>query len=148
MLDQLKLYEHPLVEFSARAKGDGVEVILREQAERNEQGRDKQAEQAGQGNKEKGNDARTSWAERFPPGDPRRDVPALPTNPEARWRWLVGELDAARGQTGGVPHRSDHPDDVADPHEHGAGTHAVADAQLRESTDALVRLLRVVALPN
>ena len=28
VLDQLKLYEHPLVSFSARAKGDGVEVIL------------------------------------------------------------------------------------------------------------------------
>ena len=28
VLDQLKLYEHPLISFSARAKGDGVEVIL------------------------------------------------------------------------------------------------------------------------
>ncbi len=28
VLDQLKLYEHPLVSFSARAKDDGVEVIL------------------------------------------------------------------------------------------------------------------------
>ena len=28
VLNQLKLYEHPLVAFSARAKGDGVEVIL------------------------------------------------------------------------------------------------------------------------
>jgi hypothetical protein len=28
VLDQLKLYDHPLVSFSARAKGEGVEVIL------------------------------------------------------------------------------------------------------------------------
>jgi hypothetical protein len=28
VLDQLKLYEHPLIAFSARAKGEGVEVIL------------------------------------------------------------------------------------------------------------------------
>jgi hypothetical protein len=26
---QLRLYEHPLVEFDARAKGEGVEVIIR-----------------------------------------------------------------------------------------------------------------------
>jgi hypothetical protein len=29
VLQQLRLYEHPLVEFDARAKGDRVEVILR-----------------------------------------------------------------------------------------------------------------------
>ncbi len=28
VLAQLKLYEHPLLDFSARAKGDGVEVII------------------------------------------------------------------------------------------------------------------------
>jgi len=28
VLRQLRLYEHPLVEFSARAKGEGVELIL------------------------------------------------------------------------------------------------------------------------
>ncbi|HVO81262.1 MAG TPA: hypothetical protein VMT28_11050 [Terriglobales bacterium] len=28
VLAQLQLYEHPLLEFSARAKGDGVEVII------------------------------------------------------------------------------------------------------------------------
>jgi hypothetical protein len=28
VLAQLKLYEHPLLNFSARAKGDGVEVII------------------------------------------------------------------------------------------------------------------------
>jgi hypothetical protein len=29
VLAQLKLYEHPLLNFSARAKGDGVEVIIK-----------------------------------------------------------------------------------------------------------------------
>ena len=29
VLAQLRLYEHPLLAFSARAKGDGVEVIIR-----------------------------------------------------------------------------------------------------------------------
>jgi hypothetical protein len=28
VLGQLRLYEHPLLNFSARAKGDGVEVII------------------------------------------------------------------------------------------------------------------------
>ncbi len=28
VLDQLRLYDHPLVEFAAREKGDGVEVII------------------------------------------------------------------------------------------------------------------------
>ena len=28
VLEQLRLYEHPLLEFSARAKGEGVEVII------------------------------------------------------------------------------------------------------------------------
>ena len=28
VLAQLQLYEHPLLDFSARAKGDGVEVII------------------------------------------------------------------------------------------------------------------------
>jgi hypothetical protein len=28
VFDQLRLYEHPLLDFSARAKGEGVEVII------------------------------------------------------------------------------------------------------------------------
>jgi hypothetical protein len=28
VLSQLRLYEHPLLDFSARAKGDGVELII------------------------------------------------------------------------------------------------------------------------
>jgi hypothetical protein len=28
VLGQLRLYEHPLLDFSARAKGDGVEVVI------------------------------------------------------------------------------------------------------------------------
>jgi hypothetical protein len=29
VLEQLRLYEHPLLEFDARAKGDAVEVLIR-----------------------------------------------------------------------------------------------------------------------
>ena len=29
VLDQLRLYEHPLLDFSARTKGEGVEVIIK-----------------------------------------------------------------------------------------------------------------------
>ena len=29
VLEQLKLYEHPLLDFDARPKGEGVEVIIR-----------------------------------------------------------------------------------------------------------------------
>ena len=29
VIEQLRLYEHPLLNFSARAKGEGVEVIIR-----------------------------------------------------------------------------------------------------------------------
>lgn len=29
VLDQLRLYEHPLLRFSARSKGDGVEVVIK-----------------------------------------------------------------------------------------------------------------------
>jgi hypothetical protein len=29
VISQLRLYEHPLLNFSARAKGDGVEVIIK-----------------------------------------------------------------------------------------------------------------------
>ena len=29
VLNQLRLYEHPLLNFSARAKGDGVEIIIK-----------------------------------------------------------------------------------------------------------------------
>ncbi len=28
MLEQLRLYEHPLLQFDAREKGDGVEVVI------------------------------------------------------------------------------------------------------------------------
>lgn len=177
------------------------------------------------------------WADQFAPGDPRADVPALPADLDDRWRWLVGELDAARGMAqlltnsgdqaspgnsgpeaatahdgvarseashggtarpwtaepgtagssvharGGGPgsaseqrapgatstgaslgrwlHRIPRgaprgstggdnpddirdPDDVPDPHVHGAGLHGVAYDQLRESTEALVPLLREV----
>ena len=45
----------------------------------------------------------TAWAERFPPGDPRRDVPVLPDDADARWLWVVAEMDAARGLAGAPP---------------------------------------------
>ena len=41
-----------------------------------------------------------AWVERIPPGDPRRDRNALADDPERRWPWLVGEMDAARGLPG------------------------------------------------
>ena len=44
-----------------------------------------------------------AWAERFPAGDPRRDVPALPDDAAARWLWVVAEMDAARGLAGAPP---------------------------------------------
>jgi protein-tyrosine-phosphatase len=40
------------------------------------------------------------WAARFPEGDPRRSVEALPGDLERRWLWLVSEMDAARGLSG------------------------------------------------
>ena len=44
-----------------------------------------------------------AWAERFPAGDPRRDVPALPDDAAAAWLWVVAEMDAARGLAGAPP---------------------------------------------
>ncbi len=97
--------------------------------------------------RERGHGARhaVSWAERFPPGDPRRDVQSLPDDPVQRWPWLVSELDAARGQAGAPPKDEGHPDDVPDPHVLGTGLHALAYEQIKASTDALARLLREVA---
>ena len=37
------------------------------------------------------------WSDRIPLDDPRRDVMPLPRDPDARWGWLIEELDAARG---------------------------------------------------
>ena len=44
-----------------------------------------------------------AWAEAFPLGDPRRDVPPLPDDPAARWPWVVAEMDAARGLASAQP---------------------------------------------
>jgi protein-tyrosine phosphatase len=41
-----------------------------------------------------------AWAERFPAGDPRRNVQVLPDDLADRWVWVVGEMDAARGLAG------------------------------------------------
>ena len=118
----------------------------------------------------RGREGAAAWDERFPPGDARRDVQALPDDLPQRWLWLVSEMDAARGMAGvplgaepdpsvprrrsrlGRPGRSDpspaHPDDIPDPHVLGMGLHALAYEQIASSTDALVRLLREVASPT
>ncbi len=95
-------------------------------------------------------------ADRFPPDDPRRDVPALPAELDHRWAWLVDEMDAARGRAGvpvaavpaggrrSIDPSALHPDDVPDPHVLGSGLHPVAYEQISASTSALVRLLREV----
>ena len=44
-----------------------------------------------------------AWAEAFPLGDPRRDVPPLPDDPAARRLWVVAEMDAGRGLAGAPP---------------------------------------------
>jgi protein-tyrosine-phosphatase len=41
--------------------------------------------------------------DRYPPGDPRTDVPVLPTDLAQRWAWLVGEMDAARAMAPARP---------------------------------------------
>ena len=41
----------------------------------------------------------TAWADRFAPGDPCRDVEPLPGDPAHVSRWLIAEMDAARGVT-------------------------------------------------
>ncbi len=94
--------------------------------------------------------------ERYPQGDPRRLVPDLPERADARAAWLVAEMDAARGMapashssqsTAAVPSLPGeaHVDDVLDPHVLGMGLHQLGFEQLRDSTDALVRVLRGVA---
>ncbi len=94
----------------------------------------------------------------FADGDPRRLAAALPTAAQARARWVVEELDAARGMApapvASEPHGRRwgrravepqvHPDDVPDPHVLGADWHEPSHEQLRESTEQVVRLLRAV----
>ena len=94
----------------------------------------------------------------FEDGDPRRLVAALPATAQARSRWVVEELDAARGMAPApvapapngrrwsrrVVEPQGHPDDVPDPHVLGTSWHAVAHEQLRESTEQVVGLLRAV----
>ena len=41
------------------------------------------------------------WAAPLGVGDPPQDVQALPHDPAGRWRWVVSEMDAARGLVGG-----------------------------------------------
>ncbi len=94
--------------------------------------------------------------ERYPLGDPRRLVPDLPEGIGAREAWLVAELDAARGMAPATQNEESapaasplpdeaHVDDVLDPHVLGMGMHQLGFEQLRDSTDALVRVLREVA---
>ncbi len=105
----------------------------------------------------------SAWAQRFAAGDPRAHVLPLPADPEARWSWMVAEMDAARGMAvamaapAAAPARrwrfrgpaSDplahvSPDDVPDPHVRGTTLHAVAYEQIVESTDSLLDLMRAV----
>jgi protein-tyrosine-phosphatase len=94
----------------------------------------------------------------FADGDPRQFVAALPAMAQARARWVVEELDAARGMAPApvAPEPNGrrwgrravdpqvHPDDVPDPHVLGTGWHEVAHDQLRDSTEQAVGLLRAV----
>ena len=98
------------------------------------------------------------WAEGIAEGDPRRQVAPLPADEAARTRWLVEELDAARGMAPTpvpeAPVRKRgrraadpevHPDDVPDPHVLGTGWHGPAYEQIREATGDLVAVLRAIS---
>ena len=56
---------------------------------------------------------RSAWAQRFPSGDPRRDVAPLPRDLAGRWPWLVVEMDAARGMAS--PAHTTEPAGAAEP---------------------------------
>ena len=91
----------------------------------------------------------------FAPGDPRNDVEPLP-DAAGRGRWLVSELDAARGMAPVAPEqparrrRRDsgadmHPDDVPDPHVLGMSWHDTAARQIEDATKPLVEVVRELA---
>ncbi len=85
-------------------------------------------------------------------------VAPLPGDVDSRWRWIVDELDAARGLAPGpasaetpaaarprwrrAREEADvlHPDDIPDPHVLGSAWHDAAFQQIRQATESLVRL--------
>ena len=92
---------------------------------------------------------------RVVPGDPRNDVEPMP-DAAGRGRWLVSELDAARGMAPVAPEqparrrRRDsgadmHPDDVPDPHVLGMSWHDTAARQIEDATKPLVEVVRELA---
>lgn len=88
----------------------------------------------------------------YPEGDPRTHVVPLPAAAD-RGRWLVSELDAARGMApitapDAKTHRRRraasadlHPDDVPDPHVLGITWHDAAAQQIEDATAPLIELL-------
>ena len=64
-------------------------------------------------------------------------APPLPESPGERLRWLVGEMDAARGL---LPARPEEADDIAD--RHGPAPHADVFAEVDEATTEIGRAMR------
>jgi protein-tyrosine phosphatase len=78
-------------------------------------------------------------AREVPPG-----APPLPTELEARWAWLVGELDAARGQLPALPIRGDDTFyDIGDPHDEVV-THTDAYHRISGACEQISRAAYVV----
>jgi protein-tyrosine-phosphatase len=96
-----------------------------------------------------------AWAERFPLGDPRREVQALPDDPAGRVSWIVSEMDAARGLAGAPPAQPAK-DDGAAPAEprrrwwmaRGRGSTDGPDATPAPGTSGLSAAGRVAIDPN
>jgi protein-tyrosine-phosphatase len=71
---------------------------------------------------------------------PATFAPALPMEPGARLRWLVSEMNAARGMApvpasySGLPHE---PDDIPDPHVVGFNVHRMSADFILEATASL-----------
>lgn len=107
-------------------------------------------------------DAAVDGPEVCDPQDPRSRVAPMPAAEPARVRWVVEELDAARGMAAApTPSQpqgrrwsrrsaepEQHPDDVPDPHVLGMDWHGPAYEQLREATGQLVVLLQAIQPPT
>ena len=70
-------------------------------------------------------------------------APPPPDDGDGRRRWLVAELDAARGLRPRPEHPAAwwHPDDVPDPHAVGYETHGVAVERIAAAVEVLVGVL-------
>jgi protein-tyrosine phosphatase len=73
-------------------------------------------------------------AEILAAGELPEGAPDLPAGPVERMRWLVGEMDAARGLLAGRDEASDDIEDRHGPAEHGATFRQVADAAAAMAT--------------